>query len=92
MTTDKLMIYCYKKTPPKPKKEHTMNQDLTHRFLILIDRRQQSPTAVLHVLYRTIPKYDICTTFNSVLDRYYFFSDFSFDKNSLHKKPKYNEE
>lgn len=86
------MIYCYKKPPPKPKKEHTVNQDLTHRFLILIDQRQQSPSAVLQVLYRAIPKYEICATFNSVLDLYYFFSDFSFDNNSLDKKLKYNEE
>lgn len=53
MTTDEVMIYSYEKNPPKPMKEHTMNQDLTHRFLILIDRRQQSLSAIC--MYGTVP-------------------------------------
>lgn len=67
-----------------------MNQDLTYRFPILMDRRQQSLSTLAFIAQN--PSQNNVHYFSSVVDLHPVFNAFSSNKNSLYKKSKYNEE
>lgn len=62
-----------------------MNQDLTHRFFILTDRRQWPPLQFWTYCKEPFLKVRDLHYFDSILDLHYFFNAFSSDKNSLPK-------